>query len=206
VKSSEGSITAWLGEIKAGKRAAAQKIWERYVGRLVKLARSKLGGSPRGAADEEDVAQAAFNSFFAGVETGRFPRLDDRDDLWRVLVMLTERKAIDQMRRESRQPTAARGATAAAGDTDALRQRGTPMELSAREPTPEFAVQVAEEYARLLGSLEEGPFRQLAALKMEGFTNEEIAARLDCSLRTVERRLGMIRRRWQEQGRAGNDE
>jgi RNA polymerase sigma factor (sigma-70 family) len=190
----EGSITNWLGEVKAGNRAAAQKIWERYVGRLVKLARSRLGATPRGAADEEDVAQAAFHSFFAGIESGRFPRLDDRDDLWRVLVVLTERKAIDQLRRERRQPHAlAGGGSSVAG---AAKQVADP------ELTPEFAVQVAEEYARLLHCLDEEPYRKLAALKMEGFTNEEIAARLGCGLRTVERRLAMIRQRWQELGHA----
>ena len=102
----EGSITAWLGELKAGKESAAQKLWERYVTRLVGLARSRLGRTPQAAGDEEDVVQAAFKSFFAGVQNGRFPQLNDRDDLWRLLVVLTERRAIDHIRRECRRATA----------------------------------------------------------------------------------------------------
>ena len=87
----------------AGRRGdsyAAQKLWERYLDRLVRLARRKLGGAPRRAADEEDVAIAAFANFYRGVEAGRFSKLDDRDDLWQLLIVLTERNAIDQIRRE----------------------------------------------------------------------------------------------------------
>jgi RNA polymerase sigma factor (sigma-70 family) len=203
--SSEGSITAWLGELKAGKESAAQKLWERYVARLVGLARSRLGRAPQAAGDEEDVVQAAFKSFFAGVQNGRFPQLNDRDDLWRLLVVLTERRAIDHIRRECRRaPAGPLPAAFSAGEDDSGRgpAHGPLGRIPAREPTPEFAAQVAEEYVRLLQGLEEDRFRRVAALKMEGYTNEEIAAQLDCSLRTVERRLAMIRQRWEEQGLA----
>src|SRR6516165_9840548 len=98
-----GSVTQWLGQAQAGDPAAAQQLWERYFGRLVAFARVKLQGAPRGMADEEDVALSAFDSFYRGVEQGRFPRLSDRDDLWQVLVVLTERKAINLMHHERRQ-------------------------------------------------------------------------------------------------------
>src|SRR5262249_14633252 len=83
--SPEGSGTHWLGPLKAGDAAAAQPLWERYFRRLAGLARKKLQGSPRLAADGEDVAQSAFKSFYRGAEQGRFPDLRDRDDLWRLL-------------------------------------------------------------------------------------------------------------------------
>ena len=93
--SSGGSVTHWLGAIKNGEAAAAQQLWEAYYLRLVGLARQRLGQTPRGPADEEDVALSALNSFFEGVAQGRFPLLCDRDDLWRLLVHITARKAID---------------------------------------------------------------------------------------------------------------
>ena len=40
-----------------------------------------------------------FGSILRGIEEGRFKRLDDRDDLWQVLAMLTVRKAINQRKR-----------------------------------------------------------------------------------------------------------
>src|SRR5262245_62417052 len=47
-----GSVSHWLGQLKAGDRAAAQPLWERYFRRLVALARTRLQGTPRRAADE----------------------------------------------------------------------------------------------------------------------------------------------------------
>ena len=54
--SSSGSVTHWIGLLEAGDPAAAQKLWQAYFQRLVGLARKKLRGTPRRAADEEDVA------------------------------------------------------------------------------------------------------------------------------------------------------
>src|SRR5262245_28813364 len=85
---SPGSVTIWLSQLKAGDTAAAQHLWQGYYRRLVGLARQRLQGRPRAVADEEDVALSAFDSFCQGVERGRFPQLDDRDDLWQLLVVL----------------------------------------------------------------------------------------------------------------------
>ena len=63
-------------------------------------------------ADEEDAALDAFNSFLAGVVRGRFPQLNDRDDLWRLLVVLTVRKAIGQRRDLTRQKRGGRAPAA----------------------------------------------------------------------------------------------
>jgi hypothetical protein len=73
-------------------------LWERYFRRLVGLARPRLDNTARRAADEQDVALSALASVFRGVEEGRFPQLGDRDDLWRLLVTVTVRKAAWQPR------------------------------------------------------------------------------------------------------------
>src|SRR5262245_56875046 len=95
LRMSEASVTIWLDKLRVGDSLAAQKLWQGYFHRLVGLARAKLRSLPRRSADEEDVALSAFDSFCRGVEVGRFPKLDDRDDLWQVLFMITERKAMD---------------------------------------------------------------------------------------------------------------
>src|SRR3954453_13950943 len=99
----QGSVTRWLGGLKAGDPAAAQKLWERYFQSLVVLAQARLRAAQRGAEDEEDAALSAFDSFCASAAKGRFPQLDDRDDLWHLLVALPRRKAADQARRQQRQ-------------------------------------------------------------------------------------------------------
>src|SRR5437588_6673960 len=145
--SSGGSVTRWVAALKAGDTAAAQPLWERYHRQLVALARRKLDASRRLTADEEDVVQSAFHSFFKGVARGRFPRLNDRDNLWRLLVVITARKALDQRAHEhaGRRGGALQGEprmspTPGGWDAAAIEQ------VVGDEPTPEFAAQVAEEY------------------------------------------------------------
>src|SRR5688572_20618896 len=172
---SEGSVSRWIELLKAGDYAAAQPLWERYFHRLVGLARTKLPEGRRRAADEEDVSLSAFDSFFRGAEAGRFPQLADRDDLWRLLITLTARKAFDQVRDEQRLK---RGGGVAPAPAD-----GAELEwFAGREPTPEAAALVAEECGRLLDRLKTDELRAIAVWKMEGYTNAEIAARLDCAL------------------------
>jgi DNA-directed RNA polymerase specialized sigma24 family protein len=186
------SITHWISRLKAGDPAAAQTLWERYFGQLVVLARRRLASLPRRAADEEDVALSAFDSFCRDARRGRFPQLDDRDDLWRLLVAMTAQKALDLIRHEQTQKRRP-GQTAPLPTIDLEQVVG-------REPTPEFAAQVAEECQRLLARLVDPELRSIAVWKMEGYTNAEIAGRLGCIVRTVERRLDRIRRLWKEGG------
>src|SRR5262249_37890529 len=150
-----GSVTHWLGLLKAGEPDAVQALWEAYFSRLVVLARKRLQGTPRRAADEEDVALSAFDSFCRGREPGRFPDVDDRDDLWQVLGMLTVRKALQLARHECREKRGG-GKVLNEADLAAVGGSGEAVGLAGvlgSEPTPEFAVQVAEECRRLLDAL-----------------------------------------------------
>jgi DNA-directed RNA polymerase specialized sigma24 family protein len=199
-----GSVTTWIGQLKAGDPAAAAPLWQGYFRRLVGLARQKLGAAPRGVADEEDVALSAFDSFCRAVAQGRFPRLDDRDDLWQVLMMLTARKAINLIERELSQKrgggqvvsAAALGPPSGSSEADAL------AALPAPGPTPELAAEVAEECRRRLESLGDDDLRGVVVDKMEGYTNEEIAARRGWSLGKVERKLRLIRKTWEREANA----
>jgi DNA-directed RNA polymerase specialized sigma24 family protein len=185
--SAEGSVSNWIDRLKAGDRAATRQLWERYFQRLVSLARARLQGAPRRAADEEDVALSAFHSFCRAAEQGRFPRLLDRDNLWRLLVVLTTRKASHLVRHERQQKRRAPAADPDAPELEAI---------LGSEPTPEFAAQLAEECRRLLDGLGSADLAQVALWKMEGYANEEIAAKLGCVPRTVERKLRLIRSLW----------
>lgn len=190
----DGSITLWLGRLKDGDEAAVRRIWQDYFQRLVALARTKLRGVRRRAADEEDVALSAFDSFCRAAEGGRFPHLGGRDDLWRLLVTITARKAHDLAQSEGRLK---RGGGDVRGDSAFAADPGRGWaEVAGTEPSPAFAAQTAEEYRRLLGLLADDELRVIAVWKMEGLTNAEIADRLTCAVPTVERRLRLIRKTW----------
>jgi DNA-directed RNA polymerase specialized sigma24 family protein len=196
-----GSVTHWIDELKAGEDAAVQPLWERYFARLVRLARAKLRAARRGASeDEEDAALSAFNSFCAGVARGRFPRLADRDDLWRLLVVITARKAGAQLQRQGRQKRGG-GRLRTAADVPAAGVDGSAADVLgavlAAGPSPDFAAAAAEEFRRLLDALDNDELRRVALDRMEGYTNDEIADRLGCARRTVARRLDLIKKVWE---------
>jgi DNA-directed RNA polymerase specialized sigma24 family protein len=196
--SSIGSITGLLNQLQQGERDTVQQLLERYFRRLIGLAHKKLAGLPRGAVDAEDVALSAFDSFCRGAEQGRFARLTDRHDLWQILMFITARKACDLREYEQRDKRDWRRV-----ERETRRGRASPAlegsglaRLLSHEPDPAFAAEVAEECRRLLDALPDEELRQIALWKMEGFTNEEIAARQGCVLATVERKLKRIRKRW----------
>jgi DNA-directed RNA polymerase specialized sigma24 family protein len=194
------SVTYWLRQLEAGDPDAARPLWERYFSQLVHLARGKLGSVRTRAADEEDIALSAFASFCRGVAQGRFPQLDDRNNLWGLLFTLTERKVFDLARHEGRQK---RGGGRVGGESalpHSPQGEGSGLDqVAGPEPTPAFAAQVAEECRRLLDQLGDEELRELAVAKLEGYTNAEIAAKLGCAEITVERRLRLIRKRWEKE-------
>jgi DNA-directed RNA polymerase specialized sigma24 family protein len=197
----DGSVTRWIGDLKSGGAAAAQHLWERYFHRLVHLARARLRAAPRAGAiaDEEDAALSAFDSFCRGAAEGQFPELADRDGLWRLLVVITLRKVIGQVRRQgaerrgggrlAEEPARIGGDAAEGGWLD---------RISGDEPTPEVAAMVIDEYRRLRDSLSTEVLRQVLDLRLQGYTREEIARRLGCAERTVKRKLEVIREAWLE--------
>jgi DNA-directed RNA polymerase specialized sigma24 family protein len=185
------SVTQWISALKQGDQSAAQGLWEAYFRRLVGLAHARLRDAPRRIADEEDVALSAFHSFCQGARAGRFPRLDDRNDLWQILVLITVRKAIDLRHYEGR-PSRGRGRVQSLTE---LSQEGL-QALGDEESTPALAAQLAEEYQRLMEQLGDSTLQDVATWKLEGYTNDEIAARLGCVTSTVERKLARIRSKW----------
>jgi DNA-directed RNA polymerase specialized sigma24 family protein len=110
-------------------------------------------------------------------------------------VVLTARKASHLLRDEGRQKRRGGRVSLDAGRDDAALLQ----QVLSREPTPAFAAEVAEQYERLLALLNHPELSRVAGLKMEGYTNDEIAARLHCTKRTVQRRLRIIRGRWEKE-------
>ena len=194
-----GSITRWFGSLQAGDRDAAQKLWERFSSRLIGLAKVRLRTAPRRMADEEDAVLSAFDSFCRGAEQGRFPQLRDRGELWNLLVTITVRKVHDQVIYDRRQK---RGGGDVRGESE-LRQGidrvQTFDQIMSLEPTPELALELAEQCQRLLDLLNDADLRTVAILKMEGYTNQEIAGRLSYARSTVQRKLNLIQARWEQE-------
>jgi RNA polymerase sigma factor (sigma-70 family) len=195
----EDSITQWITQLAEGDQEAARALWERYYQRLVGLAREALGHRRLRFADEQDVALSAFDSFCAGAAAGRFPRLEDRECLWRLLVTITERKAkalLKYHRRRKRGGGKVRGDSCFASDGQDSSAEGFGA-IAGPEPTPEYAAPVRDVYVRSMELLENDQQRRIAEYHLTGYTNEEIASFMGVSLRTVKRRLSRIRELWE---------
>ncbi len=185
----EGSITAWVGRLAAGDADAAGPLWDRYFRRMVALAAGRLPGL---AADAEDVALSAFFQFCRAASERRFARLGTRDDLWHVLVVLTARKAIDWRKRQ--------GAQKRGGPTGEL-----PDDVAGPGNDPALQAAVADQVRLMFDQLDDPELREIARLKLDGHTNDEIAAKLGCTTRTVFRRLALIRDIWESGPGDGGD-
>jgi RNA polymerase sigma factor (sigma-70 family) len=190
-------VTHWVHRLSTGDERAAQQIWEAYFDKLMRLARRRLEGMPRRDADEEDVALSAMNSFFSGAKAGRFPQLNDRTDVWKLLVTITLRKAFARQKRhhaEKRGGGRQRGESVFHSDADA-ESAGIEQYL-AKDPTPEAVAIMTETCNDLLNQLGDETLRTIALYKFEGYTNEEIAQKIGCVERTVERKMARIRDKW----------
>ena len=190
------TVTLWLKRLKQGDQEAANALWQRYFERVTALARIRLGTRHRKASDEEDVALSVFDTLCRGVRAGKYPRLTDRDSLWPLLVVLTIRRVCDRVQREDRQK---RGGGLVQAEAEIGAAADEPFrldELLSHEPTPETAAIMDEECSRLFARLDED-LRPVALGKLQGYTNQELAAQMNCGLRTIERRLDLIRRLWE---------
>jgi DNA-directed RNA polymerase specialized sigma24 family protein len=190
---SKGSVTRWFALLQGGDSAAVEQLWQRYFSRLVTLARQKLAGAPRRVADEEDVALSAFDSLCKGMERGRFPELNDRDGLWRLLVVITARKASHLRRDQGRAKRGGGQLVDAGGDDQALL-----AEALSREPDPAFAALAVDLHRHLMGVLKPD-LHQVALLRMQGESVEEIAVQVGVVPRSIKRKLETIREIWKRE-------
>jgi DNA-directed RNA polymerase specialized sigma24 family protein len=205
------SITVWIGDLKEGGDTAAQKLWEHYCERLAWKARRYLQGKlpAGGISDEDDVANIVYQTFCRRLRLGQFSRIDNRDDLWRLLVVITKRKASHVVRYETQQVRDVRRvvrdgdmkiADGEAGGLDQvaggrLPRGGVWVE---QEPSAEEAAEVAEQCCRRLELLGDKVLQEVALARLDGYTDAEIATRFNRTRRWVQRRLEVIRGIWSD--------
>jgi DNA-directed RNA polymerase specialized sigma24 family protein len=191
------SVSQWIAALKEGDADAAQRLWDRFALRLAELARQRLRGVPKGIADEEDIALSVFESVCRGVSEARFNDIRNRDDLWWLLLAVTKHKVVDHVRRESTQK---RGAGKVVSEIDLgaqLRDEAFSLDwLLGDDPGPDFMVALEDEHDRLLGLLRDDRLREIATLRIDGFSVPEIATYFAISTRSVERKLQLIRNAW----------
>ena len=198
--SETGDVTRWIKGLKSGDQESARQLWEQYFQKLIRLVELKLPAKAKRAFDGEDVALSALNSLFRGAAEERFPDLNDRGNLWAILTVVATRKAHTYVEAHSRQKRGGgkvRGHSVFLSDQDNMESAGFDG-LPGDEPTPELVLRAREECDQLLDRLGDDVLKQIAILKMQGYLVVEIAQRLGCTKRSVQRRLEIIRKTWRE--------
>jgi hypothetical protein len=187
-----GSITRWVSDLALRDDDAARHVWDRFFHRLVALAKQQLQRRSWGGVDEEDVALSALDSFIARRGDGAYPQLGSRDDVWKLLAVITRRKALNVMRQEMAMRR---------GGGQQVRQDFDLLTAFRTEPTPDQAAEVLDEARRLLDVVlanREPNLRIIALGKLQGEDNIVLAKQLTVSRRTIERKLEMIRLLWEQ--------
>jgi len=197
----QGSVTRLIIELRseepAVREVAARLLWGRYFKELLVLARNHLAARIRCREDEEDVVQSMYKSFCIRQRRGDFD-LANRDELWKLLVQITVRKARNAANRHSQGKRDVRREDNEAAD----HSHEDPVlsildQIDSDGPTPAEAALLNEALELRFQMLKGPDLRQIALWKLEGYTNSEIAAQLDCTVRNVERKLERIRAYWE---------
>jgi DNA-directed RNA polymerase specialized sigma24 family protein len=195
-----GSVTHLLQQFQAGDDEALAQLVQRYWPFLLARAGEHLPRACRRAADEEDVALEVVLALHAGREGGQWQRLANRRDLVALLTIITERRAINQLKREMRKK---RGGGAVAEPLPS--ESGDGPAAEDRAPPPPAQVVLDDWCRHCLGKLGD-ELRPVAEMLLAGCSRKEIAAALRCSERTVTRKVSLIQAQWLElMAEAGDD-
>jgi DNA-directed RNA polymerase specialized sigma24 family protein len=193
----DGSVTRLILDLRNGSDLAAEKLWYCFQHRLKALAGRKLGRRG-GIYESDDIAVDAFYSFLQRYRDGKFPSVENRDDVWRMMVVIVIRKAINAIKYASRKCRFAHPSDNTGGALDSGTSANNSLLYS--EALAQSGSAVADvAFEELLSTLKDQQLRNIAALKIYGFSNSEIAQEIGCSLATVERRLRVIRTLWESE-------
>lgn len=195
-ESESQSVTYWFDQLRAGNEQAAAELWTHYFEQLSRFARSRL--KQRRVSDEEDLASEVLHALCQAADAGRLPSIQSRDDLWRILLSWLRNRIVDQFRADQ---TAKRGGGNVRGHSGLAAndsRTGGFDRIPGPQPSPATVAEMRECADNLLKQLPDELLKKLALARLAGKTVAEIADEFDIAPRTVERKLAIIRRVWNE--------
>jgi RNA polymerase sigma-70 factor (ECF subfamily) len=172
--------------LRIGDQRAAQEVFDRYANQLLHLARRRISQRLARRIDPEDIVQSVFRTFFDRARAGKF-QVEGPDDLCKLLVRITVRKTLRQVAfHQAAKRDMNQEAVPADGEQDRL------LEILDRGPTPEEAGKFLDQLDHLLDQMRPED-RQIIDLRLQGYSNVEIAERLNISDRKIRRLMERLR-------------
>lgn len=185
------SVSDWIVRFREnGNEIAALKLWDRINPRIRELSRRWIQkiGMPV-SFDEDDVTVSVFATFCDRLRSGQLPDLNDRDGLWRLVILMTARKANDYAK-----TALAQKRTNGIANPDVGLHAISELRDSQLEPSIE--VMMEDQCQVMLKALSDPILESVVLLKLEGYSNVEIAQNLKYSRRTIQRMLEIVKDIW----------
>ena len=185
-----GTVTKAIEGLVTEREAASELLWDFYFERLCRFATTKIAKGQTRLIDNEAVAASAMYALLDGIENERFGLIGNRDELWRILVTVATRKAQDARRHHL---CAKRGAGLIRGDS-VFSTMGLEAIIADQrgDSDPRDCLEVESVLEELNNQLPDDNYRQITRLRLAGYSNQEIAQTLNCSPRTIIRKLTLI--------------
>jgi DNA-directed RNA polymerase specialized sigma24 family protein len=190
-----GSVSGWISKMRSGDPDAIRSLVERYFSKIAQYSDHRIKNGIRVTDDGEDIAVTVLEIITRKVASGELPDLQDRDDLWLMMILIAQRSVIDRQRSELRRKKLASSMVTM---TDLLESYNIELsEFLAQDDPKQKLVEILECWDDLVRSLPDDRSRQIAHLKMQGKTNKEIGEILEMVSRTVDRKVNSISNQWQ---------
>ncbi|MFO0880030.1 MAG: ECF-type sigma factor [Gemmataceae bacterium] len=188
----DSSFVALLERLRAGDAAAAQRIYDVFIRRLIGLASKKLDQRVLQKDGAEDVAASALKSFFLRDQQKPFADLSSWDSLWRLLATITMRKCGHRVEYY----LAAKRDVQREATPNPTDESVPAFEGIARDPTPDEVATFEDTLRHLLQGLDDRE-RQIVQLVLEGHTIREISEQVHRSEHLIRTLLKKVRTRWE---------
>lgn len=185
-------VSSWLSTLGNDQKDAVQEIWDEFYEKLIRYAQTRVSTFPTATLDAEDIVLSVFESVWAASQRGRFDSVQNRDELWWLLIAMTQRKAVSHIRRETAQKR-----TSPEGKLPvSINSIENFQAYVSTDQSPEYFAIMEEEYQRILNKLSDDVLKKIAVYKIQGYTHEEISDLLEISPATVTRKVRLIRKAW----------
>ncbi len=184
---------------RQGDSEAANRLWSAYYPALENLCRQNIFSKMRRFENEEDIAVSAFGSVLAHMQEGDFPWIQEGRHFWGILRKVALRKVADRIQREK---ALKRGGGKVRGESAFGPNAGQGLAEAAiqHEATPQEHLELQQTIENVVEECDDPILEEIIVLSMHGCNQQEIALALNCSKRTVQRKVRLLRIVFQEKG------